>query len=241
MDDYSEEIDNLTRRVDAVLEYIEANPNSDPNAYEMTQLTIEVGEIGWKVRKAGEGSKEDPDVTNGYEHAMKHESLTELRKKYFDMMDKRLQTMKEDSNNLGLSEDSSLYKFLENKREDMITYNCVATDEDKEPLCKLAGMVLHQRQCERDLGRKMNTHEIYDDLSKLEVHFRGRDGASDEVSMINEIQGVFMESKYFDGRLEINRQDGIKGLSNLVNGDEVITECLPKQGETKSLNENDER
>ena len=120
---YKDEIHDLTERVDRVLQYIEENPNSDPNAHEMMELTADIGVIQTKIRSIGAGSITNPDVAQGYEYAKQHESLTNLRTKYFKMMDIRLQQTKDDSNNLALGEDSPLYKLLSSKRNDMTTYN----------------------------------------------------------------------------------------------------------------------
>lgn len=38
-------------RVDAILRYIQENPNSDPNAYEINDVMVEVADIGYFGRR----------------------------------------------------------------------------------------------------------------------------------------------------------------------------------------------
>lgn len=45
-----EQMDITQKRINSVFEYINSNPDSDPNAYEMNDLMFSVAEIGNKGR-----------------------------------------------------------------------------------------------------------------------------------------------------------------------------------------------
>ena len=219
--EYEKTIEQLTARVDAVLDYIEQNPESDPNAYEMMDLTIQVANVGYKVKSDGE--VRGLDKSHGYEYAIHHEALTNLRRKYFSMMDKRLGDMADDKNGLGLNEDSMLYRFLSKSRDDMITYNPLTADGDiqkREAKCKLAGVALYTKQRKRDLQRDGKAEVIYDnsvEFQQLQAYYREHKPSLYEAGLLDEIERCY-------GRKFEPKQTGIQGLDGLVKSDEEVAQ-----------------
>ena len=165
---YKDEIHDLTERVDRVLRYIEENPNSDPNAYEMMELTADIGVIQTRVRSIGAGTITNPNIEQGYEYAKQHQTLNNLRSKYSKMMDIRLEQIKRDSNHLGTDENSPLYTLLSTKYNNVIEYGEGLTGKEKEMSCQLAGMGLYQIQRKRDFGEYDKVYDKYEQIEKLE-------------------------------------------------------------------------
>lgn len=224
--EFEKKIEDLTVRVDAVLDYIEQNPESDPNAYEMMDLTIQVGRIGSQVKNYGE--RNELDQSFGYDFAINHEALSNLRKKYFDMMRIRLDDMVVDKNNLGLNEDSMLYKFLDESKRNIITYGGLVGDnepERKEAMCKLAGVALYTKQRKRDLQRDGKSEIIYDnsdEFKQIQEYYKTHRPNLYEAGLLDEIE------RCYDKKFE-PRQTGIKGLEGLVKSDEEVAESYNSQ------------
>ena len=231
--EYEETIEQLTTRVNAVLDYIEQNPESDPNAYEMMDLTIQVANVGYKVKNDGELRR--LDNANGYEYAIHHEALTNLRSKYFSMMDKRLESMADDKNDLGLNEDSMLYRFLSKSRDYMITYNPITSDGDtqkKEAKCKLAGVALYTKQRKRDLQKEGKAEVIYDNAAELEQiqeYYKEHEPNLYEAGLLDEIERCY-------GRKFEPKQKGIQGLEGLVKSDEEVAQCYDMEKTSTHIN-----
>lgn len=224
-------IEDLTARVDAVLEYIEKNPESDPNAYEMMELTVEVGRIGGQVKNYGE--RNGLDQSFGYDFAINHQALSSLRKKYFTMMKMRLDDMVIDKNNLGLNDDSMLYKFLEESKDNIRTYGSLVGEgesDKKEAMCKLAGVALYTKQRKRDLQRNGKSEIIYDnevEFNQIQEYYKTHKPNLYEAGLLDEIERCY--DKIFEPR-----QTGIKGLEGLVKSDEELAESYNSQIEARS-------
>ncbi len=199
---YKDEIHDLTERVDRVLKYIEENPNSDPNAYEMMELTADIGVIQTRVRSIGAGSITNQNIEQGYEYAKQHESLTNLRNKYFKMMDIRLEQIKQDPNHLGTDENSPLYKLLSTKYNETIAYEGSVFGKDKEMSCKLAGMGLYQKQRKRDFGQPHDIYPIYNQIREIEGYYSSKKPIPEaEKEMLSELLCIFMSKDFVDNML----------------------------------------
>lgn len=231
--EYEKTIEQLTARVDAVLDYIEQNPESDPNAYEMMDLTIQVANVGYKVKSDGEARGLDNAL--GYEYAIHHEALTNLRRKYFLMMDKRLADMADDKNGLGLNKYSRLYRFLAKSRDVMITYNPLTADGDtqkREAKCKLAGVALYTKQRTRDLQRDGKSEVIYDnsaELEQIQAYYREHKPSEYEARLLEDIEFCY-------GRKFEPKQTGIKGLEGLVKSDEEVAQFYGTEKTSTPIN-----
>lgn len=160
---YEEEIIMLNKRVENVLKYIEENPKSDPNAYEMMELTIRVGNISGKVRDVAK--EENADDSFGFEYVSKYEALNTLRKNYFDMMEIRMNNLKK-----SYGKRDGLYEMFEGKLDVVMQYIGFYYDEEKiQFMCKLAGASLYTKQRIKYLlnSGKFNDEVIYDNQKEF--------------------------------------------------------------------------
>lgn len=199
---YKDEIQDLTERVDRVLQYIAENPNSDPNAHEMMELTADIGVIQTKIRSIGAGSITSQNMEQGYEYVKQHEALTNLRNKYFSMMDTRLEQIKQDPNHLGTDENSPLYKLLSTKYQAVIAYEGGMFGKEKEMSCKLAGMGLYQKQRQRDFGQPHDIYPIYEQIREIEGYYSSKKPIPEtEKEMLNELLCIFMEKDFVENML----------------------------------------
>lgn len=146
-------IEVLEKKVDQVLTYIDNNPASDPNCYEMNELMFEFADIGYYGRKF-----EDEDY--GFLHDEKYSILKE---KFFKMMDIRIPQLISEENGLYATElacyfDKSLMSLASLNR---LCYDNV--DEVRQLFNSICGVNLYVHQRVRDL-LKDNQQEmlIYD-------------------------------------------------------------------------------
>lgn len=189
------EIKNLTRRVESVLEYIRNNPESDPNCYEMMELTILVANECANVRKYG--IEKNKDGVNGYRYVFNHIELQDLKEKYLQMMDIRLKDLKDLVGAL-----DPLYQMLKDKVNIIEYYMDFNYKEEKARfMCKLVGVSLYIRQRIRDLSNQNNyTEIIYDneeEFSYLKHYYNLLMARGDkEIENINRVLNTI--SKYFN-------------------------------------------
>lgn len=160
---YEEEVEMLNRRVEAVLRYIKENRKSDPNAYEMMDLTIKVGNISSKIRNTA--MEEKADEFFGFEYVSKYEALKTLRKNYFDIMEIRLKGIKK-----LCDKKDPLYEMFEGKLDVVMQYIGFDYDEHKIYfMCKLAGVSLYTKQRIKYLvnSGKFDDKVIYDNKKEF--------------------------------------------------------------------------
>lgn len=160
---YEEEVEMLNRRVEAVLRYIKENSKSDPNAYEMMDLTIKVGNISSKIRNTA--MEEKADEFFGFEYVSKYEALKTLRKNYFDIMEIRLKGLKK-----LCDKKDPLYEMFEGKLDVVMQYIGFDYDEHKIYfMCKLAGVSLYTKQRIKYLvnSGKFDDKVIYDNKKEF--------------------------------------------------------------------------
>lgn len=160
---YKEEIEILNKRIEAVLKCIEEDPQSDPNTYEMMELTIKVGNLSAKVRNAAK--EEKVDELFGFEYALKYEALNTLRKNYFDMMEVSLNRLKK-----LCGKKDALYEMFKGKLDVVTHYIGFAYDEEKfQFMCRLAGVSLYTKQRIKYLinSGRFNDEVIYNDKKEF--------------------------------------------------------------------------
>lgn len=160
---YEGEVEMLNKRVQAVLRYIDEHPKSDPNAYEMMDLTIKVGNLSAKIRNTA--MEEKADEFFGFEYVSKYEALKTLRKNYFDMMEIRLKGLKK-----LCDKKDPLYEMFEGKLDVVMQYIGFAYNEDRISfMCKLAGVSLYTKQRIKYLvdSGKFNDEVIYDNKKEF--------------------------------------------------------------------------
>ncbi|MEG1010102.1 MAG: hypothetical protein RSF67_09885, partial [Clostridia bacterium] len=161
-------ITQVQERVNNVLNYINENPNSDPNAYEMVELTFDVGKEGADIRT------KYIDAAEGYNKAISNEELTNLRQDYFKMMEIRLQHLVDPERGLNVDENSPLYKMINQFQSNIVTYNRLASNDSegqeyKKMCSSLAGVSLYIKQRQRDLSKNKETGIIYDNKEELDA------------------------------------------------------------------------
>lgn len=187
-----------------MLKYIEDFPNSDPNAYEMMELTADVGLIGSKVKSYGNGAADSRNVVQGYEYAKNHTELNDLRSKYFKMMEIRLDQIKNGANNLGTDENSPLYKLLSEKCYSIATYDGGMTGKEKEMLCQLAGIGIYQKQHQRDFGQPDHDYSVYEKTREAQWYCCSKKPFLEcEKEMLNELLGIYFSQDIVDNLLDV--------------------------------------
>lgn len=143
----------LEKRIDGVLNYIENNPTSDPNTYEMNDIMFEMADIGYFghfFEKKLYGFLYD-------------EKFNKLQDKFYKMMELRLpQLISEEQ---GLHADK-LHQYFKESLRNMATLNRLANDNvemTKELFSSMCGVNLYIHQRTRDLIENNNLkEEIYD-------------------------------------------------------------------------------
>ena len=207
MDNYPvEKIMAINKKVEGVLKYIKENPNSDPNLYELMELAIltSIAFAGVKNYGAYMGL----DKENGYKYAQNHSELSRLRSNFSKMYHTRMEHLVDSNRGLRVTEDSPLYKWIEDTVQPMWTYSRIKwieldTEEGikkKEALCSLAGVGLYVKQRKRDLQKSSEKNVIYNngaELSRLKWLLKGIDvkyaGDRYVEEIINEIESCYMK------------------------------------------------
>lgn len=160
-----EQIDVTQERINNILKYIEENPNSDPNAYEMNDLLFSVARLGAEGRKYEEtpyAFLEDP-------------KMSKLRHDLFKMMDIRMEQLIQPDIGLCESKSDSLYQHFEKSIKNMATLNSLGDKDLSDNFSKACGINLYVKQRLRELEMDNkdeviydNKREIYDLLNNLE-------------------------------------------------------------------------
>ncbi len=149
---------NVTqKRINDVLDYINSNPNSDPNAYEMNELMFSVAELGWK----GRNFENEP---YGF---LKDEKYSKLREDFYAMMRYRMDQLESPENGLITSKDDSLYKYFDRALYRMGTLNSLGNKQLSDIYSKACGINLFIRQRARDLEKSGTQEVIYDNKQEF--------------------------------------------------------------------------
>ena len=156
-DDLYFRMDATQGRINAVLDYINSNPDSDPNAYEMNELMFSVAEIGHKGRNF---------EAKPYEF-LKDEKYSKLRTDFYSMMRYRMEQLKSPEKGLISSEEDPLYKYFDDSLYRMATLNSLGDKQVSDIYSKACGISLFIRQRNRDLKRDGNEEIIYDNKNEF--------------------------------------------------------------------------
>lgn len=145
---------NLTQeKVNNVLKYIEENPYSDPNAYEMNELLYEVTNLkteGW----------------NMYSYDFLNEApMSNLIHNFSKMMNIRMEQLVTPDTGLCESKNDSLYKYFE--RNMKISTGKIGNKKAQEASSKACAINLYVKQRLRQLDMSGKEEIIYDNGQEL--------------------------------------------------------------------------
>ncbi len=156
-DSLYEQIDITQKRINEVFDYINSNPNSDPNAYEMNELMFSVAEIGSK----GRNFESEP-----YSF-LKDEKYSKLRGDFYAMMKYRLEQLNSPETGLISSRNDPLYKYFDEATMRMSTLNSLGNKQVSDIFSKACGINLYIKQRIRDIQKTGNEEVIYDNKQEL--------------------------------------------------------------------------
>lgn len=146
-------ISSLQQKVDNVLKYIEENPYSDPNAYEMNELLYEMSDIkneGWNIY--------------GYDF-FKDSQMSKLYQDYSKMMNTRMEQLVTPDTGLCESKNDTLYKYFEQNIHN--TTGKLGNEEAKKVNSKACAINLYVKQRLRQLDMSGKEEIIYDNGQEL--------------------------------------------------------------------------
>lgn len=146
-------ISDLQQKVDNVLKYIEENPYSDPNAYEMNELLYEMSNIkneGWEIY--------------GYDF-FKDSQMSKLYQDYSKMMNSRMEQLVYPDTGLCESKNDTLYKYFEQGIHN--STGKLGNEEAKKVNSKACGINLYVKQVIRDLKKSGQESIIYNNGQEL--------------------------------------------------------------------------
>ena len=152
------QIDETQERLDSVIEYINSNPDSDPNAYEMNDLMFKVAEIGCK----GRNFESEPYAF------LKDEKYSKLRDDFYAMIDYRMEQLNSKENGLKIPNSNTLYDYFKKGTMSMATLNTLGDKEVSDAYSKACGINLYIRQRYRDLSKDESDEIIYDNFKEVE-------------------------------------------------------------------------
>lgn len=151
-----EMIDDTQERIDNVFKYIEENPNSDPNAYEMNDLMFRVADLGQKGR-----------FFEAQPYDFIHdEKYSKLRESFYKMMNIRIKQFSDKQYGLGDSKDDPLYKYFDKSMRTIETLNSLGDKHVRDVHSKICGIALYSKQRRRDI--RDNSEIIYDNKLEME-------------------------------------------------------------------------
>lgn len=152
-----EQMDITQKRINSVFEYINSNPDSDPNAYEMNDLMFSVAEIGNK----GRNFESEPYAF------LKDEKYSKLRNDFYAMMKYRLEQLSSPETGLINSKNDPLYKYFDEATTRMSTLNSLGNKQVSDIFSKACGIDLYIKQRVRDLQKGEKDEVIYDNKQEL--------------------------------------------------------------------------
>lgn len=152
-----ERINNIQERINNVISYINENPDSDPNAYEMNELMFEVAQIGQDGRKF---------ESTPYAF-LKDEKYRNLMQDFNSMMRYRKMQLEDPSQGLCSSRKDPLYKYFDESQERMATLNSLGNKEVSNVCSKACGINLYIKQRKRNLKMEGKDEPIYDNFQEL--------------------------------------------------------------------------
>lgn len=146
-------ISNTQQKIDNVLKYIEENPYSDPNAYEMNELLYEMSNIkneGWNIY--------------GYDF-FKDPQMSKLYQDFSKMMNIRMEQLVDPNVGLCDSKNDTLYKYFEQGINN--STGKLGNKEAQEVTSKACGLNLYVKQVLRDLKKSGQETIIYNNGQEL--------------------------------------------------------------------------
>lgn len=151
-----EMIDDTQKMIDKVFEYMEKNPNSDPNARQMNDLMFRVADIGQKGRFF---------EARPYDF-LYDEKYSKLRESFYKMMNIRIKQFSDKQYGLGDSEDDPLYKYFSRSMISMATLNSLGDRHVRDVHSEICEIALYVKQQRRDI--KDSSEIIYDNKLEME-------------------------------------------------------------------------
>lgn len=199
-EDLDKGISTLENRISGILKYIENNPASDPNAYEMNEVMFEIADIGFFGRKF---------ETEAYAF-LQDKRYKELMSKFSGMMQYRLPQLISETQGLHATH---LHNYFQESLRNMATLNRLgydAVENTKELFNSVCGVNLFIHQRNRDLEQQNNmvesiytnaientkiilAYEEYKENAENQIRpYKTRDAIVDD--MYNEIQSSYNKS-----------------------------------------------
>lgn len=141
-------IQMMEARVDAILKYIQENPTSNPNAYEMNDVMFDVADIGYLGRSFEE---------NPYDF-LQDEKYNKLMEKFHQMMNYRLNQFISEEQGL---QTTNLYNYFQESLRSMSTLNRLYMNGNskKDLFNSICGVDLYVHQRIWDLSKAKNLDE----------------------------------------------------------------------------------
>lgn len=165
-------------RINGVLNYIQENPKSDPNAFEMNDICFGYADLLVEAKELGAVAEMDA-----------------VKEKFQAMMSYRMPQFLDPEQGLDCY---SLYDYFSHSLEVIATSSSLGSEEEKQGLNSVCGVNLYVHQRMRNLGREqLDDVTIYDNSSEylnlltfLEKYFTTSSHKTDVEAVTNMVEEI---------------------------------------------------
>lgn len=155
--EHYDNISFLNERFDQVIKYMQENPNSDINAYELNDLIYSFAEIGNNSRNF----EKEPYET------FKDPRYQEILKKFRHITTTRIAQLRNPKNGLETENNHVLSDYFLGNISSLASLNSLGNKNDAQITSKICGIYLYIQQRKRELARTNRAEIIYDNKEEF--------------------------------------------------------------------------